>query len=422
MASSDNNTQRGRKGFISEEDIALVLTRYSAPTILTLLKEVAQYPDVKIDWNVLVKKTTTTGVTNAVEYQKLLRHLAYCDKLPLTIEEILEEQPLEDDDSDLEYELEALGPVNGEASLEAAACVKVLLASGLQDDAGGVSATVEAPLTITIPTWQDYKSPLDDPLLCSLKGINITVPVSVQKVTTTAVRTAEEGLDATASNAGGHPGKGKRKHWTAEEDNELIAAVKKFGKRNWANILKADIFKGDTTASQPSQRWGIIRKRLKLETGGGELIAQQRATNRAVSSALNMPIINSLLAAYAASVVPNLMVQEAAVAAGARIATHLTAKSLRKAARSKKSSMPGVHYICTGLSSASPATYSTSVPSVSLPPPTPAGKVRFLLSVFSPLHLLHVGRLLQARRQIELRVPELGTRWRKKMFQTHIRK
>ncbi|KAI3849203.1 hypothetical protein MKX03_030196 [Papaver bracteatum] len=376
MDSSDNNFQRRRKGFISEEDIASVLTRYSAPTILALLKEVAQYPDVKIDWNVLVKKTTT-GITNAWEYQRLWRHLAYCDKLPETVEEKLEEQPLEDDDSDLEYELEALRPVNDEASLEAAACVKVLLASGLQDDVGGGSATVEAPLTINIPTWQDYKSPLDNPLLCSLKGINITVPVSVQKqlstaVTATAVRTAEEGLDATVSNAGGHAGKRKRKHWTAEEDNELIAAVKKFGKRNWVNILKEDIFKGDRSAAQLSKRWGIIRKRLKLEAGGGELIVQQRATDRAVSSALNMPIINSLLAAYAASVVPNPMVQEAAVAAGARIATPLTAKSLRKAARSKKSLMPGVHYICTGLPSASPTTYSTLVPSVSPPAPTPA--------------------------------------------------
>ncbi|XP_026409839.1 uncharacterized protein LOC113304933 [Papaver somniferum] len=319
MASSDFDTQRGRKGFISEKDIALVLTRYSAPTILALLKEIAQYPDVKIDWNVLVNKTTS-GITNAAKYQKLRRHLAYCDKLPEIIEEKIEEQPLEEDDSDLEYELEALCPVNDEASLEAA---------------GGGSATVEAPLTINIPTWQDYK------------------------MTTTVLRTAEEGLDATASNAGGQPEKGKRMHWTAEDDNELIAVVKKFGKRNWADILK---------------RWGILRKGLKLETGGGDLIARQRATNRSVSSALNMPIINSLLAAYAASVVPNPMVQEAIVAAGARIATPLTAKSLRRAARSKKSSMPGVHYICTDLSSASPTTYSTSAPSVSPPPPTPAVK------------------------------------------------
>lgn len=45
-------------------------------TVLALLREVAQVTDVKIDWNELVKKTTT-GITNAREYQMLWRHLAY---------------------------------------------------------------------------------------------------------------------------------------------------------------------------------------------------------------------------------------------------------------------------------------------------------------------------------------------------------
>ncbi|XP_026378926.1 uncharacterized protein LOC113273422 [Papaver somniferum] len=179
-SSSDNNIQRGRKVFISEEHISWVLTRYSAPTILDLLKEVAQYLDVKINWNVVVKKTTT-GITNAWEYQMLWRHLAYCDKLPETVEEKLEEKRLDDEDSEFEYELEAFPPATDEASLQAAACVKVLLASGLQDDEGGGFATVEAPLTINVPTWQGYKSLLDDPPLCGSKGISITVTVSVQK-------------------------------------------------------------------------------------------------------------------------------------------------------------------------------------------------------------------------------------------------
>ncbi|KAI3953593.1 hypothetical protein MKX01_028143 [Papaver californicum] len=408
MASS-NNTKR-RKGLITEEDIASLLKRYSAPTILAVLEEVAQFPDVKIDWNVLVKKSTT-GISNAWEYQMLWRHLAYCDVLPETVEE--KPEPL-DDDSDLEYELETFPPASDEASLEAAACVKVLLASGLPDDAGG-PATVEAPLTINIPSWQDSKSPSDNP---QPSGINITVPVSVQKQSSHAVTTAE-GLDGTGPNAGSQPARRKRKPWTLEEDNELIAAVKKLGERNWANILKAD-FKGDRTASQLSQRWSIIRKRnnANLETVGGsgshsELTEQQLATRRAVSIALNMPMNSSLSTACAveaatvssqhiplqtalslpkgtssvttkarvttkktASVVPNPMVQAAAVAAGARIATPLTAKSLLKAAQSKsvvhisttgKSSMPGVtppltpnhlgtrpnvHYICTGLSPA----------------------------------------------------------------------
>lgn len=45
-------------------------------TVLTVLQEVSQVQDVKIDWNELVKKTTT-GITNAREYQMLWRHLAY---------------------------------------------------------------------------------------------------------------------------------------------------------------------------------------------------------------------------------------------------------------------------------------------------------------------------------------------------------
>ena len=49
-------------------------------TVLQLLQEVAQVPGVRIDWNALVKKTTT-GISNAREYQMLWRHLAYRDAL-----------------------------------------------------------------------------------------------------------------------------------------------------------------------------------------------------------------------------------------------------------------------------------------------------------------------------------------------------
>ncbi|MCL7034461.1 hypothetical protein MKW94_030225 [Papaver nudicaule] len=420
MASS-NKTKR-RKGLISEEDTASLLKRYSAQTILTLLREIAQFADVKIDWNLLVKKTNT-GISNAREYQMLWRHLAYCQVLPETVDEKLE--PL-DDDSDLEYELEVFPPVSDEAALEAAACVKVVLASGLSDGAGG-PATVEAPLAINIPSWQDYRSASDNPQTSSSKGINITVPVSVQKQSAAPAVTTAEGLDGTGTNVGGQPAKRKRKPWTLEEDNQLIAAVKKLGKSNWSNILKANFFKGDRTASQLSQRWSYISKKpnVNSETGGGSgnqsgLAEQQLAANRAVSFALDKPMNNNLSAASvpmnnnlsaaraigllnstkprvttkkAASVVPNPMVQAAALAAGARIASPSTAKSLLKAAQSKsavhisntgKSSMPSatppsrpyVHYICPGWSSASPATYSTVVPSVSLlpPPPPPAMK------------------------------------------------
>ncbi|MCL7040687.1 hypothetical protein MKW94_016681 [Papaver nudicaule] len=384
MASS-NKTKR-RKGLISEEDTASLLKRYSAQTILTLLREIAQFADVKIDWNLLVKKTNT-GISNAREYQMLWRHLAYCQVLPETVDEKLE--PL-DDDSDLEYELEVFPPVSDEAALEAAACVKVVLASGLSDGAVG-PATVEAPLAINIPSWQDYRSASDNPQTSSSKGINITVPVSVQKQSAAPAVTTAEGLDGTGTNVGGQPAKRKRKPWTLEEDNQLIAAVKKLGKSNWSNILKANFFKGDRTASQLSQRWSYISKKpnVNSETGGGSgnqsgLAEQQLAANRAVSFALDKPMNNNL---SAASVVPNPMVQAAAVAAGARIVTPSTAKSMLKAGQSHisttgKSSMPGiappsgrnVHYIRTGLSSASPTTHSTAVPSVSPLPPAMKGK------------------------------------------------
>ncbi|KAI3854024.1 hypothetical protein MKX03_035394 [Papaver bracteatum] len=506
MASS-NNSKKRKKGLISEEDIASVLTRYSAPTILALLQEVAQHPDVKIDWNALVKKTTT-GITNAAEYQKLWRHLAYCDRLPETVEK-LEEQPLEDDDSDLEHELEAFPPATDETSLEAAAYVKVLLASGLSDDAGGGPATVRAPLTINIPSWQESKSPWDNnPQPCSLKGINITVPVSVkkqspptvtmkginitapvsvQKQSPPAVTTTDKGLDGTVANAANQPAKRKRKPWTTEEDNELIAAVKKLGERNWANILKADIFKGDRTASQLSQRWGIIRKRLnvKSEPGGGgsgiqyELTEQQLAANRAVSHALSMPLNYSLSAGCGvgltetatvsgqqiplqtpkgissvtekplvisvkkeASVVPNPMIQAAAVAAGARIATPSTAKPLLKAAQCKtafqtsttttgKSSMPGVtppftpnhsgapanvHYIRTGLSSTSPTTCSDAVPSVSPPPPAIKGKAPSVSTLTSSS--TSCGTVAAIKRMIGVTSVEIGNTLREEKFQS----
>lgn len=54
----------------------LGLGRYTATTVLALLQEVAHCPDVKIDWNALVRNTST-GISDAWEYQMLWRHLAY---------------------------------------------------------------------------------------------------------------------------------------------------------------------------------------------------------------------------------------------------------------------------------------------------------------------------------------------------------
>ncbi|KAF5462008.1 hypothetical protein F2P56_018054, partial [Juglans regia] len=69
-------TKKLMKGSLSEEDISTLLQRYTATTVLALLQEVAHCPDVKIDWNALVKNTST-GISDAREYQILWRHLAY---------------------------------------------------------------------------------------------------------------------------------------------------------------------------------------------------------------------------------------------------------------------------------------------------------------------------------------------------------
>lgn len=270
----------------------------------------AQVQDVKINWNALVKKTTT-GISNPREYQMLWRHLAYRDALLERFEDGA--KPLHDD-SDLEYELEAFPTVSTEASTEAVACVKVLIASGLPSDSSLMNGlTVEAPLTINIPNGQSSRGPSENSQLASsMKGTNITVPVSVQKQPLPTV-TSAEGLDVNGSASGSLPARRKRKPWSTEEDEELIAAVQKCGEGNWANILKGD-FKGDRTASQLSQRWAIIRKRKgNVNAAGGSQPSEAIfATRHAMSLALNMPPMEDKLKASSLTAGTTLPVHPAA--------------------------------------------------------------------------------------------------------------
>ncbi|KDO81189.1 hypothetical protein CISIN_1g007452mg [Citrus sinensis] len=288
----ENTNKKQKKGSISEGDVSSLLQRYTANTVLALLQEVAQFPDVKLDWNALVKKTST-GISNAREYQMLWRHLAYRNTLFDKLED--NAQPL-DDDSDLEYELEAFPEVSSEASTEAAACVKVLIASGLPSDSSlPNSSMVEAPLTINIPNGQSLRASTENSQPSSLmQGMNITVPVAVQKVPLPAP--TPEVLDANGLIGGSMPPRKKRKPWTAEEDLELISAVQKCGEGNWANILRGD-FKWDRTASQLSQRWNILRKKhgnviLGSNSSGSQLSEAQLAARHAMSLALDMPVKN----------------------------------------------------------------------------------------------------------------------------------
>ncbi|WOH02715.1 hypothetical protein DCAR_0522104 [Daucus carota subsp. sativus] len=287
------NTKKRKRGFISEEDIAIVLQRYSPTTVLALLQELSRVADEKFDWNEMVRKTST-GISNPREYQMLWRRLAYNTSLVEVLDE--EVEPL-DDDSDLDYEIEALPNVTPEASAEAVACVKVLAASGMPSSSTVPNgSTVEAPLTIKIPSGQAARVSSESlhPSSFVRGRTNITVPVSVQKQPTST-----EGLDTDGLAGGNPPPRRRRKPWSAAEDLELIAAVKKCGEGNWANILKGD-FKSERSASQLSQRWNIIRKRKGNSNLGrnSQLSEAQLAARRAVSLALNMPMTDKLKASF----------------------------------------------------------------------------------------------------------------------------
>ncbi|XP_008338947.1 putative GPI-anchored protein pfl2 isoform X1 [Malus domestica] len=284
-----------KKGFITEEDTATLLQRYAPTTVLALLQEVANSPDGKIDWNRLVAKTST-GISNAREYQMLWRHLAYREALLDKLDNGA--QPLQDDDSDLEYEVESFPAVSAEASTEAAACAKVLISSGLSSDASHQNGlTVEGPLSMNLPNGQSSRSHQNSQAACSMQGKNITVPISVLKnpLPAVAASTVEtiEGDDALGN---GMAPRKRRKKWSEAEDLELIAAVQKYGEGNWANILRGD-FKGDRTPSQLAQRWKNIRKNnLDLNVGGGsssKLSEAQLAARHSLSVALNMPNITA---------------------------------------------------------------------------------------------------------------------------------
>lgn len=131
---------------------------------------------------------------------------------------------------------------------------QVLIASGLPSDSSlPNSSTVEAPLTINIPNGQSFRASSENSQpTCSMRGMNITVPVSVQKQILPAVTSAETSLEGNGLSGANLPARRKRKPWSEAEDRELIAAVQKCGVGNWANILRGD-FKGDRSASQLAQ-------------------------------------------------------------------------------------------------------------------------------------------------------------------------
>ncbi|KAL0312232.1 UNVERIFIED_CONTAM: hypothetical protein Sradi_5622500 [Sesamum radiatum] len=283
-----DKSRKRKKGSISEEDVSTLLERYSVNTVLALLQEVAQVAGEKIDWHEMVKNTAT-GISGAREYQMLWRHLAYSETL---IDQFDHDGGLMDDDSDLEYELEAFPAVGREASAEAAAFVKVLIASGYPNDTQlPNNSTIEAPLTINIPNSKALTNPSESSLLANAMA-QISVYLFLYKnnhclleyVVKRGPTMAHQDLISLLVE--------KKKGWSTEEDMKLTAAVEKYGERNWANIARGD-FKNDRKASELSQRWANLRKKqgnLKVGTSSQLSETQLAAAHRAMSLALNMPM------------------------------------------------------------------------------------------------------------------------------------
>lgn len=382
-----DKSKKGKKGTISEEDMSALLQRYSVNTVLGLLQEVEQAAGEKIDWREAAKNSAT-GISSAREYQMLWRHIAYGETLINQLDN--DAEPI-DDDSDLEHEVEAFPAVGREASVEAAACVKVLIASGYPNNSNlPNNSTIEAPLTINIPNSKAVSASSDGSLLPNIiQGTNISIPVSVQKQPLSSGVTGEKRPNNEVSEVN-LPNRRRRRSWSLEEDMKLTASVQKHGERNWANIARWD-FKNDRRASELSQRWSSLRKKqgnTKAGTSSQPSETQLAAAHRAMSLALNMPMGDNLKSAAQknaagikiqhqppkASASPadqqlqragptkpqmltnrptmntisdrDSMVKAAAVAAGARIATPADASSLIEAARSQN-----VVHITTGGSS-----------------------------------------------------------------------
>lgn len=291
--------KRKKKGIINEDTTYQLLQKYSATTIITLLQEVSQFADVKIDWKAIAK-TSATGISNPREYQLLWRRLAYCEPL---LDNIDGTEPA-DDESDLEFDLEAEPAMSAEVSAQAAASAKVLMASSLLSNSGSTKESAgKGRLTQERYNGQASCSTPDKEQPARFAYGKSTTPVTLHKQAV-STGTFAEGSDGNEAADSTLATKKKRKLWTEEEDKELIAAVQKYGEGNWVNILKGD-FKHDRTASQLSQRWSILKKRPSNSNPGGASNSSNTtqseamlAVREAVSSALKMPMARSLLATH----------------------------------------------------------------------------------------------------------------------------
>lgn len=266
------------KGKISEDGISRVFQRYKPETVIAVLQEIGTTSTCKIDWHSLAK-TTSSGISCPREYQMLWRHLAYSHPLEQIANHVSGE-PLSDE-SDVEFELEPSPAISNVENLEAEARARVLLTSAMAKSSGVPS--IEAPLLINIPKEISANHPSSDNHSNSKNVVfPVLVPKSPMPSTMLAIR----------SDKNVEPVKKKRKFWSQIEDAELIAAVEVHGEGNWQVILKD--YKHERTSTQLSQRWSLLKKRHEKINNGRSANPHNKfseskliSTNAALSLALD---------------------------------------------------------------------------------------------------------------------------------------
>ncbi|KAM3224382.1 hypothetical protein ACQJBY_057645 [Aegilops geniculata] len=272
---------------LSEDDLYLILHKYSPATILTALQEVTQHAQRRsIDWRALVAKTAT-GITSAREYQMLWRYIAYGHDFVENVEDG-SPQPL-GDESDLECEIEPSPKPSNEAAAEASRFAKILMYGPSREQGSSHRANSDVPLLNT-PNEKIPRVSSDKQLAQSHRLTNGTGPVSNSK------QAPHTGLSPDSFDGNGpHNKKTKKtKAWTKDEDAELMAGVHKCGEGNWLDILRKYNFDSTRTYGQLSQRWAVISRRqattkpakAKPVTGGYDM----KATQKAFFMALDMPM------------------------------------------------------------------------------------------------------------------------------------
>ncbi|XP_051216990.1 uncharacterized protein [Lolium perenne] len=273
-----------RKRDLSEDDVYLILHKYSPTQVLTVLQEVSQHAERRrIDWRALVAKTAT-GITSARDYQMLWRYLAYGHDFVELVDTTA--QPL-GDESDLEGEIEPSPTPSSDALAEASGFAKILMYGPSREQASSHRANPEVAVLNT-PNEKIPRVPSDKQLGQSHRLTNGTGPVSNSK------QASYTGLSLDPFDGNGpHKKKKKPKPWSKEEDADLTTGVHKCGEGNWHDILHKYSFDSARTAVQLSQRWAVISKRQGTTKPVNAKPASNfdiKATQKAFSMALGMPV------------------------------------------------------------------------------------------------------------------------------------